>query len=166
MDVLKQGTDDPGVIPMYSQMHTDQFADQPAMHCLPDITEVRRTPGVLIDREFSVVRASQIHQSLACVQIQYKRLLAENMLAGSQRIRDQRQTLFRVRGDVHDLDISTRQEIPVIGVNVCFRIELFLPLERPLRYEVAERDDVVTSACIGLKMGLGNASARDQSDGR
>src|SRR6185295_5195356 len=81
---LEARADDPTVIPMQRAVDALQCADQAAVDGLPDIAEMWRPAPVLIDGQFDALLLCQFNQTLARIQVNHERLLAEHVFTGTQ----------------------------------------------------------------------------------
>src|SRR5262245_15973751 len=157
-------SDDPVVIPVRAEARAHQPPDQSRLQRLANEAEMWRPPSVLIDGQPDSARVGQVGKSFADIQVDYERLLAQNVFARVERCFNDFDAVFRARRDVNDLDLIAPQQLAVIGRDQRVGIKLLLVRAGFAFCAVAQRGHSEPRMSISVQMLDCYAATADDAD--
>ena len=109
------------------------------------------------------MRSARATIFFALVEIQHKRLLAQDVAAGVQRVAHDGRSHVRMRRDIDDVEVRLGQHLAVIEINRRFREEFVAAANRVRLDDVHQRDNIPARDPIGVQVLLRDAPPQPMS---
>ena len=166
LDLVEDGAEREGVVVVVEVRDGDDVADRALLDEQRGRSPGRRPAAVLVDRDARPQAFALLDELASRLQIVRERLLGEHVLAGRERLPDERRAHVGVRRDVDDLDLRVAQELVEISEDPSRRRT---PRTRPrrLRPQVVHADHTLSVAPVARKVRRpDDAAAPDDADAR
>ena len=146
---------------MHGELDALHLADQASGHRVAHVAKMRCPPAILIDGQLHAAPLGPCNERRAHIQVEHKRLLAEDVFTSVNGRFEDRQPLLRMGRKVHHFDIVAGEQVPIVEVGVGRGVEFPLPLLDALPIAAAQGCDLIAGVFIGPQVHLGYATAAD-----
>ena len=113
---------------MHGELDALHLADQASGHRVAHVAKMRCPAAILVDGQLHTAPLGPGNERLAHIQVEYKRLLAEDVFTSINGRFENRQSLLWMGRNVHHFDIVAGEQLPIVEVGVGRWVEFPLPL--------------------------------------